>query len=430
MRPQPACRRAAETSTRAIGSARGRAAIRRRKTLDSSWCLAIRLAILATAVAAGTGCSFAPGMNAQGPGYDSPEDWPRKDVYIEQVPFELTRITADFLAQEKAGQSSDFAPKGNPDLKEAKENYVYRVGPQDVLAITVFDHPELTLPTTPFRDPRSRAQETQSSGKTPGFVVSADGTIFFPFAGEVKVADLTTEEIRKKLTRRLDDYIESPQIQVRVSQFRSKEVILTGQVREPNTIPITDVPLTALDAINRAQIPRRRTGARQGSNATAAANLSRVILYRDGTATRLNLRALLDRGDLSQNRLLRDGDIVYVPDNAENKIFLAGEFTEPGSYPIQAGEMTLAEAIADAKGFNLNTADPSRLYVVRGTAEKPRVYWLNAEAPHAMMLADQFQLQPRDVVFASTAEIARLGRVLAQLNPVLRLLQIGAIAAD
>src|SRR5690606_30849550 len=133
--------------------------------------------------------------------------------------------------------------------------------------------------------------------------------------------------------------------------------------------------------------------------------------------------ALLDFGDTTQNRLLEDGDIVQVPDRSRNKVYVLGEVRRPQSLLMHRGRMTLAEAIGDTEGFDMLSSDPSRVLVIRGEVGKPTVYMLDAKSPDALLLAEAFPLEPRDVVFVSTAGVTRWGRVINQIAPTLRSLR-------
>ena len=115
----------------------------------------------------------------------------------------------------------------------------YRIGPYDILNIIVWDHPELTTPTTQIANP------TES-----GILVDSEGYIFFPFAGQMKVSGLTLNEARELLQEKLKTYIRDPQLSIRVAQFRSQEVEIVGEVQHPGILPITDRQLTAMQAIN------------------------------------------------------------------------------------------------------------------------------------------------------------------------------------
>jgi polysaccharide export outer membrane protein len=258
----------------------------------------------------------------------------------------------------------------------------------------------LTIPAGQFR-----------SASEAGHKVAHDGTIFYPYVGVVEVAGRTTAEVREILTRGLTRYIQNPQVDVRVAGFESQRVHLVGEVQRPRAVPITDVPLTLVQALGLAEGP------------TAEADLSRVTVTRNGERFTVNVQALQDHGDVSQDMLLRHGDIVHVPDRQQNKVYVLGEVRRPQSLLMHRGRMTLAEAIGDTEGFDMVTSDPSRVFVIREEGEQPAVYWLDASSPDALLLAERFPLRPRDVVFVSTAGITRWSRVINQIAPTLRSLR-------
>lgn len=107
-----------------------------------------------------------------------------------------------------------FARANSPLDKQIKA-YQYRVGPGDVLNITVWDHPELTTPAGSYR-----------SAAESGSQVHANGTIFYPYVGSIYVSGLTVSQIRNKLTKKLANYISEPQIEVSVATYQSKKPIL------------------------------------------------------------------------------------------------------------------------------------------------------------------------------------------------------------
>ncbi len=279
-------------------------------------------------------------------------------------------------------------------LKSAPEPY--RIGPQDLLMVTVWDHPELTLPLGQFR-----------TDAATGLVVDESGFLYYPYIGRVKVAGLTVVEVRNLLTARLDVVLQRPQVDVKVLTFRSQKVFVSGEVRNPATYPITDIPFTLAEAVNRA------------GGFLPTADQSRIDVARGDRAWSLDFLDLMTRGNRIGQILLKDGDSVHVHHRDEAPVYLLGELRNPRSVPTYHGKLSLAQALSDAGGINSTSADARSIYVFRrGQAENAvEVFHLDAYNPVAMVLADRFALQPRDVVYVDAGPLVRWNRVVSLLVP-------------
>lgn len=340
------------------------------------------------------GCAMAPGMNFDTSIYHAPAET-LAEAATPSDAYTLAQITPALLQSMRSERASDAAKGIAPDVS----NYEYRVGPQDVLTIVVWDHPELTIPAGEFRN-------TQDSGT----LIDRDGTIFFPYVGVVQVGGKTVGEIRELLTKRIAHYVTNPQIGVRVAAFRSQRVSVLGEVLKPSVLPVSDVPLTALEAVN------------QAGGAAPEADLSRVTLTRGDVVYTLDLQSLYEAGAQSQNMVLQHGDVLQVPDRNTNMVYVLGEVGKQSSYLMRKGRMNLAEAIGGSEGFDRISSDPSRLYVIRGESNKPVVYQLDAASPDALLLATQFPLKPQDVVYVSSTNLTRWNRVMSQILPTIQAL--------
>jgi polysaccharide export outer membrane protein len=345
-----------------------------------------------------SGCALAPGMRMD---ERAAEDRARR----KDAKFSIRPITAGLIAALAEERSKEDAR--SPDPLGNAPPAPYTVAPHDVLQVTVWAHPELTVPTGQFRSPEEN-----------GIPVLADGTMYYPYVGIIEVRGKTLREIRNLLANRLAGVIPNPQLDVRIAAFRGKKVQVTGEVAAPTTMPITDVPARVQDAIAFA----RGLG--------PEADLSAVTLSREGRVHRLDLHAFYERGDTSQNWLLRDGDIINVPDRNRNRVFIMGEVRRQQARLMVKRRMTLAEAIGDSEGFDPSAANVARIYVIRGDFDAPGIFRLDASSADALLLATQFELKPRDVVYVSTYEVTRWNRVMSQIVPTVQTLFNAAILYD
>ncbi|KZY18028.1 hypothetical protein A3725_37935, partial [Alcanivorax sp. HI0035] len=313
-----------------------------------------------------TGCALAPGSHINGNNNrwyaGEQEDAEPETDWQEQVSIEA--ITPSLLG--RLAEPKPLPKVESDELKTAMQDYDYYIGIGDVLNVTVWDHPELTIPQGSERAPAES-----------GNWVHSDGTIFYPYVGKIEVAGLDVTAVREKITKALDAYIQQPQVDVTVAAFRSKRSYITGAVNKPGPVPITNIPLTLLDAINKA------------GGLAELADWENVVLTRDGQETLYSLKRLYQQGDLTQNTLLRDGDVIHVNRNDDQKVFVLGEVVEAQPVPIQRSQMTLAEALSTAGGLNELQADASGVFVMRrapkGSNLIANVYQLDASNAMALV---------------------------------------------
>lgn len=286
----------------------------------------------------------------------------------------------------------------------------YKIGPGDILNIVVWNHPELAL-TMAGSNVATNAPSIADVGN--GYNVSSDGLIQFPFVGAIKVSNLTEYEVRALLTRRLAQYISEPQLTVRIQAYRNGRIYVDGEVHNPGLLTMNDIPMTLPEAINRA------------GGLTPEADRSSVILTRNGVATHIDMPQLTRVGVSPTQIMMANGDLLRVVNRNDSKVFMLGDVHSPRSQPLQDGQLTLAQALGEASGINPETGNPRQVYVIRkGINGNAEIYHLDASVPTAYVLAADFELKARDMVFVDPAPIVRWNRVISMLLP-----SYGAVSA-
>ena len=111
---------------------------------------------------------------------------------------------------------------------------------------------------------------------------------------------------------------------------------------------------------------------------------------------------------------------VRVADFRGQKVYVLGELPKTGFLPITDQKLTIADALALSGWVSPDSADPRYIYVIRGDLKNSQVYWLDAQTPDKLLLAERFSLQPLDILFVSSAPATRWNRALNQLLPTIQ----------
>lgn len=344
------------------------------------------------------GCVLAPGQHL------SKSDLLRESA-AENSEVELIPITHKLLAMNRASALTAAIP---PELLAFRPQ-PYQIGAGDSLYITVWDHPELTSPA-------GAQQQTVANGR----LVRSDGTLFYAYVGELKVAGMTIEQLRQVISTSLAKYVEKPQVDVSVVAYQSQRVLVQGAFLNTAPQPITAVPLTLAVVLGTATIN------------TQEANLAGLVLNRDGRDYHLDLDALNRNGTVAPDIYLKPGDRLVLPYNDRQEVYVVGEVTHPMAISFKTTNLTLTQALGRAGGLNETTAKGKAVYVIRGVEDlenaPAQVFELNATSPVAFALADQFMVKPGDVVFVGPAGVTRWNRLLSQLLPISGLISNAANA--
>lgn len=272
----------------------------------------------------------------------------------------------------------------------------YIIGPGDILDITLWRGltPEKFLAT-----------------------VRPDGKVSFGFIEDSQVAGLTLSEIDNLLTEQMSQFVKQPRMDVLVKEYHSKTASIFGGISkvgifgDQRTGPGTYIlkgKTTLLDLIIRA-----------GGTADNA-KLERVeVIRRDGRKVMVNLARAIFEGDASQNLVVDDGDVVFVPLRADNRVFVVGEVNRQGSFIVDE-RVTVLQAISLAGGFTRD-ANERRVFVFRGAGSQTRV--IVSDVKHIMDSGDRTQdilVAHNDVIVVPISAIGKWNRWMDNLSPTLR----------
>jgi len=214
----------------------------------------------------------------------------------------------------------------------------YRIGPDDVLEISIFEW------------------ELSEQTKTLEFRVAQTGVISLPSLGVVQVGDKSVQDIQAIIEKQLSDkgVLQNPRVGVAVKEFRSRRIAVIGEVNAPGVYAIQQNVSTLMDVLTLAGGPTR--------NAGQIAHILRKEKGRfDPVRITVNLKQLFEEGIFDLNAVLQGDDIVFIP-NAP-LMYVYGSVRSPGGYTLNRSIRAL-EAIALAGGVNRD-ADKKHCFLVR-----------------------------------------------------------------
>lgn len=345
-------------------------------------------------------CVFAPGMRMK----DSavvPLTAGDAQTASTTLKIPIVDINMSLIKQMKKSAETDDATNISSLVSEPTP---YTLGPGDVLQITVWDHPELAAAQGPQNQTSLRPSDAAA-----GFVIDSNGYLQFPYVGALQLSGKQPSEAQKILSVALGQWFRDPQVTLRVASFRSKQVYIDGEVHAPGAQQINDIPMTVYEAIGRA------------GGFSPTADQSRMVLIRYGRTYQIDLTRMLDRGENPAHILLKNGDLLRVVSRDDNPVYVMGEVNKPASaLPMKNGRLSLSDALAQAGSLNTASADAKQLYVIRDSlGTNPQVFHLDASSPVSMLLANQFDLEPKDVVYLDGNGLVRFSRVLSLLLPAI-----------
>ncbi len=264
-----------------------------------------------------------------------------------------TLVTALWLGQAALAQPSVAAP---PPAAASISPTEYRLGAGDVLRISVFQSPDLTLETR----------------------VTEAGLVSYPLLGSVRLGGQSVTAAERLIADGLrnGNFVKSPQVTLVVLQVRGNQVNVLGQVNRPGRYPLEVADMRLSDLLAMA-----------GGAAPTGADLVVLVGIRDGKAMRfeVDLPALFAPGGSDRDVFVLNGDSIWV--DRQPLVYIYGEVQRPGPMRLER-EMTLMQVLATGGGLTQ-----------RGTEKGIRVHRKAAGAVQVIEAKMDEKLRDGDVVF-------------------------------
>ena len=364
----------------------------------------IKWLLLGAAAFSLSGCFFGPHMRMSAPSDSS--EYNGISVYLHSI--DEGDFGTDIKSAAEMGGDSTAVMGNIADLVvDSLPKLEYRIGPLDMVQVVVWEHPELTSPMGQY----------QPAGQK----VTTDGKLFYPYAGELQAAGLTAQELRLEITKRLSDKIlNDPQVDVRVSEYRSLKAFVAGEVKKPGYAFFSEAPMTIPMAIAEA------------GGFSQYADPAGMQLRRGDKVYNINYLDAFNK-DLPLDRiLLMPEDQLFVPALTEtqkkNRAYVMGEVQKVGLVDLSGGEVNLVEALSSAGGLQALNASSRSIYVIRNTSDKRiDVFHLNAKNAMALAMAERFDLNAHDIVYVDASGLATWNRLISLILPSVQTVYYGVL---
>lgn len=293
----------------------------------------------------------------------------------------------------------------------------HNIGTGDILEVSIWEAPPATL----FGSSSISPQNSSASQVTvlPEQVVSADGTIQVPFAGKISAAGNTTQEVQDSIVKVLTGKAHEPQVLVRIKSNESSNVTVVGEVNQSQTIPLSSKGERLLDAIATAG------GSRQP--------IDKVMVQVTRNSQLLTMPLEQVTQDPTQNIQLIAGDVITLIHQPLSFTVL-GAAGKNAEIDFEAKGISLTQALGRAGGVLDTRTDAHGVFVFRfedpraldtSTAKKlqqnsegkiPVVYRFNLEDPSTFLIAQDFAMNNKDVLYIADAPSTEIQKFLGILT--------------
>lgn len=295
------------------------------------------------------------------------------------------------------------------------------IGQGDVLHVSIWEAPPAVLFGSSASFGTGDAASTLASAfsstsqqtSIPDTMVDDSGEITIPFAGRVRAAGLTPQQVEREIVRRLSGKAHEPQAIVQIVQNSSADVTLVGEVGTNARVPLTPRGERLLDVIA------------AGGGVKSPIDKTMIQITRGDTVASMPLAAVIR--DPTQNIHLRPNDVVTAISQSYSFTSL-GETGTSAEVPFESTGITLSQALGRAGGLKSDSADVHGVFIFRlenpaalppavaSTARRtadgriPVIYVVDLRDPASLFVAQTFPIRDKDVLYVSRAPLSDLQR--------------------
>lgn len=238
-------------------------------------------------------------------------------------------------------------------------------------------------------------------------VVAPDGLVSLPRVGIFNIHGMTVPEATEYAVKALSKYYDDPDVSIELTLINNNQVYVLGRVANPGAVHFTGQG-SLLEALSLAGgLPAD----------TRLSFLSRCMIVRGNEMLIwVDLRELLEKGNLALNTKLQNGDFIFIPQSEDQLAYVMGEVERPGVVVLRS-QMSVLDAVMLSGGINLN-ADPENIFLIRSEEGKGYVTQINLSQMIAKGdLRNNFILKDGDIVYAGPSNIGAFNTFITQLLP-------------
>ena len=335
-----------------------------------------------------------------------PSSGPTKKTIENQIDTENSGLTIIDIDNRIAFLTSQSIPvRRFSDFYKSSSTFNNTISAGDVVDVSIWEAPPaLLFGTASDISGLSGSKEV----KLPEQMVDNKGQITIPFVGKISVSGKTPEQVQAMIVKGLTKKANNPSAVVRIAKNNSADVTIVGEVTNSTRMPLTGKAERILDALAAA-----------GGTKHPSSRIS-VQLNRRGQSVEMPFDAIIK--DPRQNVILQKGDVVSV--NYQTKSFtVLGATAKNTEIDFEAGGISLMQALARAGGLNDNRADARGVFIFRQesaniltpqqraalpmqlqyASEVPVIYRLNLKEPINYIIAQNFAIKDKDLIYVSNA---------------------------